>query len=199
MAGIWHQHRFPSTGRTARPEPPESSQGDLSKLQCSAVRMNSAAREPLDEERYQLRPMDLPHSSSVPILFSWCSSGCAVVNASERPKNWRPRPQSCLNVEFDEAVRSRKATLALDRLRARADAQGGDEDLEVNLASIAARPRRAPRRRVDTVTHQDASASRLRRRRNQAVECARARVHLVAAISQRRLRTGCRPGLKSGG
>jgi hypothetical protein len=29
-----------------------------------------------------------------------------------------------LNVEFDEAVRSREATLDLDRLRARADAQG---------------------------------------------------------------------------
>jgi len=61
---------------------------------------------------------------SVPILFSWRSSGCAVVNASERSKNWRPRSQSCLNVEFGEAVRSREATLDLDRLRARADAQG---------------------------------------------------------------------------
>jgi hypothetical protein len=58
---------------------------------------------------------------------------------------------------------------------------------------------RAARRRVEPVTHQDASASRLiRRRRNQAVECDRARVE-VAAISQGRLPTGCRPGLKSGG
>jgi hypothetical protein len=42
-----------------------------------------------------------------------------------------------LDVEFGEAVRSREATLDLDRLRARAGcARLGDEDLEVNLAGI---------------------------------------------------------------
>ena len=38
-------------------------------------------------------------------------------------KKLEARPHSCLNVEFDEALRSREATLDLDRLRARADAQ----------------------------------------------------------------------------
>src|SRR6476646_9729248 len=52
LVAIWHQHQFPSTGRTAGPELPESSQGDLSKASVlGGAHELGGAREPLDEER----------------------------------------------------------------------------------------------------------------------------------------------------
>jgi len=60
--------------------------------------------------------------------------GCP--DASERPKNWRPR-RTLLETGFDEAVATSAGDIGSRQAsRAKGCARRDDEDLEVNLAGI---------------------------------------------------------------